>query len=94
MLNVSPADYEAKATSAAPSQDTPPLTGGGFLSTVSSFAGAAVQGGARALPEECEAQYYPVVLIHNVYRTRDIKGDVDQFYSELEVALLCRIDII
>lgn len=51
----------------------------GLLSTVSA-------GRHNALPEECEAHLYPVVLIYNVYTLRDIQNkSADDFYSDLEV---------
>ncbi|KAG5177753.1 hypothetical protein JKP88DRAFT_202244 [Tribonema minus] len=44
--------------------------------------------GGPALPEQCCAEQYPVVILHNVYTAEEVTENPDGFYSELEADML------
>ena len=40
------------------------------------------------LPAQCDAEHFPVVVLHNVYSVADAVADPDEFFTELEGDML------
>jgi hypothetical protein len=43
---------------------------------------------AEQLPIQCDAEHYPVVVLHNVYTVEEAATDPDEFFTELEGDML------